>query len=101
MILIRGAFVLLQIGFAIADQKEGEFELRVQWIKAVAQLENSNKSHNDDDDDDDRCVPFALSCYAETRNGLDAHMRACCCCLFCRAAWTSRPPSQDSRSHRT
>ncbi|GAB9463399.1 hypothetical protein Gpo141_00000861 [Globisporangium polare] len=44
---------LRSIGFAIADQKEGDFELRVQWIKAIAQLENAGKSREDGDDDDD------------------------------------------------
>ncbi|CEG47102.1 Uncharacterized conserved protein [Plasmopara halstedii] len=43
---------LKSIGFAIADQREGEFELRIQWIKAVAQLKSSDKDkdHNNDDD---------------------------------------------------
>uniref|UniRef100_K3WI04 NADH:ubiquinone oxidoreductase intermediate-associated protein 30 domain-containing protein n=1 Tax=Globisporangium ultimum (strain ATCC 200006 / CBS 805.95 / DAOM BR144) TaxID=431595 RepID=K3WI04_GLOUD len=43
---------LRSIGFAIADQKEGDFELRVQWIKAVAQLENPGKDRDDEEDDD-------------------------------------------------
>jgi hypothetical protein len=44
--------LVFQIGFAIADQKEGDFELRVQWIKAVAQLENPGKDRDDEEDDD-------------------------------------------------
>ncbi|OWZ08007.1 NADH:ubiquinone oxidoreductase intermediate-associated protein 30 [Phytophthora megakarya] len=42
---------LKSVGFAIADQKEGEFELRIQWIKAVAQLGPSDKDDYNDDDD--------------------------------------------------
>ncbi|KAF4323651.1 hypothetical protein BBO99_00002200 [Phytophthora kernoviae] len=42
---------LKSIGFAIADQKEGDFELRIQWIKAVAQIEKSDKGDYDDFDD--------------------------------------------------
>ncbi|EGZ30493.1 hypothetical protein PHYSODRAFT_553488 [Phytophthora sojae] len=45
---------LKSVGFAIADQKEGDFELRIQWIKAVAQLGPSDKDDRHDDDDDDR-----------------------------------------------
>lgn len=45
-----------KIGFAIADQKEGDFELRIQWIKAVAQLDQPVTPRSDDDDDDDRYV---------------------------------------------
>ncbi|CAI5714928.1 unnamed protein product [Hyaloperonospora brassicae] len=45
---------LKSVGFAIADQKEGDFELRIQWIKAVAQLRSSGKDdHSDGDDGDD------------------------------------------------
>ncbi|TYZ61396.1 hypothetical protein PybrP1_002643 [[Pythium] brassicae (nom. inval.)] len=44
---------LRSIGFAIADQKEGDFELRVQWIKAVAQVEKPGKNREDEEDDDD------------------------------------------------
>lgn len=53
-----GWIVSRQLGFAIADQKEGDFELRVQWIKAVAQVETPGKKRKDvdDEDDDDRCV---------------------------------------------
>ncbi|KAE9360844.1 hypothetical protein PF008_g1613 [Phytophthora fragariae] len=43
---------LKSVGFAIADQKEGDFELRIQWIKAVAQLGPADKDNRDDDDDD-------------------------------------------------
>nr|CCA15207.1 conserved hypothetical protein [Albugo laibachii Nc14] len=32
---------LLNIGFAISDQEEGPFELRVQWIKAIADMEDA------------------------------------------------------------
>ncbi|KAL4155107.1 hypothetical protein PRNP1_007221 [Phytophthora ramorum] len=42
---------LKSVGFAIADQKEGDFELRIQWIKAVAQLGPSDKDNYNDDDD--------------------------------------------------
>ncbi|KAG6615192.1 Complex I intermediate-associated protein 30, mitochondrial precursor [Phytophthora cinnamomi] len=46
---------LKSVGFAIADQKEGDFEMRIQWIKAVAQLDPSDKDdRNNSDDDDDR-----------------------------------------------
>jgi len=45
-----------QVGFAIADQKEGDFELRIQWIKAVADLGLSDKDDYKDDDDDDQYV---------------------------------------------
>ncbi|GLD94221.1 hypothetical protein PINS_up002832 [Pythium insidiosum] len=31
---------LRSIGIAIADQKEGDFEIRVQWIKAIAKVES-------------------------------------------------------------
>ncbi|TMW55981.1 hypothetical protein Poli38472_008629 [Pythium oligandrum] len=31
---------LRSIGIAIADQKEGDFELRVQWIKAIAKVDS-------------------------------------------------------------
>ncbi|TDH69022.1 hypothetical protein CCR75_000902 [Bremia lactucae] len=43
---------LQSIGFAIADQKEGDFEVRIQWIKAIAQIEASGKDDNDDDSDE-------------------------------------------------
>ncbi|KAG1711868.1 hypothetical protein DVH05_009109 [Phytophthora capsici] len=43
---------LKSVGFAIADQKEGDFELRIQWIKAVAQLGPSDKDDSNSDDDD-------------------------------------------------
>ncbi|CAH0487872.1 unnamed protein product [Peronospora farinosa] len=42
---------LKSVGFAIADQKEGDFELRVQWIKAVAKLGPSDKDDRNDDND--------------------------------------------------
>lgn len=42
-----------QIGFAIADQKEGDFELRVQWIKAIAHIEGGSPSEEDEEDEDD------------------------------------------------
>lgn len=42
----------LQIGFAIADQKEGDFELRIQWIKAIAQVDQPGSKDEKDDDDD-------------------------------------------------
>ncbi|KAF1330874.1 Complex i intermediate-associated protein 30, mitochondrial precursor, partial [Globisporangium splendens] len=45
-------WVDIEIGFAIADQKEGDFELRVQWIKAVARVENPGKDRDDEEDDD-------------------------------------------------
>ncbi|DAZ95109.1 TPA: hypothetical protein N0F65_009740 [Lagenidium giganteum] len=44
---------LKSIGFAIADQKEGDFELRIQWIKALHELDQPSKSSEDDDEDDD------------------------------------------------
>lgn len=47
------ALVQLQIGFAIADQKEGDFELRIQWIKAVAHIEGGSPTDEDEEDEDD------------------------------------------------
>ncbi|KAJ0402911.1 hypothetical protein ATCC90586_006033 [Pythium insidiosum] len=35
---------LRSIGIAIADQKEGDFEIRVQWIKAIAKVESREVS---------------------------------------------------------
>lgn len=84
----------LQIGFAIADQKEGDFELRVQWIKAVAQLEKPGKRRDDDDDDDDMYVN--LLCSASTVSAdvcVPIHLRA--------TATTWHPPSRASRSRGT
>ncbi|CAI5746050.1 unnamed protein product [Peronospora destructor] len=46
---------LRSVGFAIADQKEGDFELRIQWIKAVAQLGPSDKDDCNDDNDRSIC----------------------------------------------
>uniref|UniRef100_A0AAV1T6K6 NADH:ubiquinone oxidoreductase intermediate-associated protein 30 domain-containing protein n=1 Tax=Peronospora matthiolae TaxID=2874970 RepID=A0AAV1T6K6_9STRA len=47
---------LKSVGFAIADQKEGDFELRIQWIKAVARLQASDKDdHSGGDNDDNGC----------------------------------------------
>lgn len=46
----------IQIGFAIADQQEGDFELRIQWIKAIAQVDQPEpkvEKHDDDDDSND------------------------------------------------
>ncbi|CAH0480874.1 unnamed protein product [Peronospora belbahrii] len=45
---------LKSVGFAIADQKEGDFEMRIQWIKAVvSQLGSLDKDEYNDDDEND------------------------------------------------
>lgn len=36
------SIITYQIGFAISDQEEGPFELRVQWIKALAELDHAS-----------------------------------------------------------